>query len=149
MAVHSSFSMIEPHSAEAALDRAYSDGQIVGFFGLATSAGCPFGGNQLDLRIAWLDGFAYGVWAGAAKAADGNADEITRPAPEPVPERGNRAIADIAIAHLFRLSRRIGSDGEPMEAFAPALEAAAAFSLLVKLTRPDQTGQAGAEDKAA
>jgi hypothetical protein len=106
--------MSDMTSAEADLDRAYADGQIVGFFGLATSAGCPFGDNQMDLRIAWLDGFAYGVWAGSAKASDPDDDKIRYIVPAETPDRRDRGIADIAIAHLFRQSGCIGGDGEQM-----------------------------------
>jgi hypothetical protein len=49
------------------LDRAYGDGKLAGFLGLATSTGCPFGIDQAGPRIAWLDGFAYGAWKRAAK----------------------------------------------------------------------------------
>ena len=52
------------------LDRAYSDGRIVGFFQLATKAGCPHGHRARDLRIAWLDGFAYGAWEAASQVTD-------------------------------------------------------------------------------
>jgi hypothetical protein len=49
------------------LDRAYSDGRIVGFFRLATKAGCPHGQRARDLRMAWLDGFAHGAWEATAQ----------------------------------------------------------------------------------
>jgi len=49
------------------LDRAYGDGKLAGFWGLATSAGCPFGSGQPGPRMAWLDGFAYGAWKRTAK----------------------------------------------------------------------------------
>ena len=47
------------------LDRAYDDGKLAGFLGFETSDACPFGSDQPGARIAWLDGFADGVWKGS------------------------------------------------------------------------------------
>lgn len=59
--------MSDKRSDLVILDRAYCDGKLAGFWGLATSAGCPFGNDQAGPRIAWLDGFAYGAWKRTAK----------------------------------------------------------------------------------
>jgi hypothetical protein len=59
--------MSNKRSDQVSLDRSYGDGKLAGFWGLATSAGCPFGRDQVGPRIAWLDGFAYGAWKRSAK----------------------------------------------------------------------------------
>jgi hypothetical protein len=137
-------------SDDDALDRAYTDGKLVGFLGWATSAGCPFADSQTDLRIAWLDGFAYGTWQSSANAggpdhgpACGGAGAGTD-----APGQGDRSVADIAIAHLFRLSKCMKHDVPRGGELGSALEAAAAFSLLVRLARPDQGGVPGPESES-
>jgi hypothetical protein len=57
--------MRKKSSDPVALDRAYDDGKLAGFLGFETSEACPFGSDQPGPRIAWLDGFADGVWKGA------------------------------------------------------------------------------------
>jgi hypothetical protein len=59
--------MSDKRSDTVILDHAYGDGKLAGFWGLGTSAACPFGRDQTGPRIAWLDGFADGVWKKGAK----------------------------------------------------------------------------------
>lgn len=49
-------------SDAGALDRAYEAGKWVGRRSEAGPELCPFTRDTLDLRIAWLDGFADGRW---------------------------------------------------------------------------------------
>jgi hypothetical protein len=63
--VLSEVNMRNKQSDAVILDRAYDDGKLAGFLGFETSAACPFGSDQLAPRIAWLDGFADGVWKGS------------------------------------------------------------------------------------
>jgi hypothetical protein len=146
-------SEIDPDGA--ALDRAYSDGRLVGFFGLATSAGCPFVGersDQTDLRIAWLDGFAFGQWEGSTntpapdqRTSHDSYEISTICEDEPYPlDNGDRAIADIAIAHLLRLSKHGRSTTSQGCEIGSTLEAADCFSVLLRLTRPDRSAAADA-----
>jgi hypothetical protein len=139
--VHQSRNMSETLSDEAGLDRAYTDGKLVGFFGLATSEGCPFTGEQKDLRIAWLDGFAYGAWEGAASSSDPDQEAAcgngSLGAGMDENGRDDRAIADIAIAHLLRLSKCISGAPDWGPELGSALEAAGAFSFLLKIAKPD------------
>jgi len=57
--------MSKKKSDPVVLDRAYDNGKLAGFLGFETSEACPFGSDQPGPRIAWLDGFADGVWKGA------------------------------------------------------------------------------------
>jgi hypothetical protein len=59
--------MSNKRSDPGVLDHAYDDGMSAGLWGLEASKACPFGGDQLGPRIAWLDGFAYGAWKGTSK----------------------------------------------------------------------------------
>jgi hypothetical protein len=65
--VLSRVNMTNKRSDLGVLDHAYDDGMSAGFLGLETSKACPFGGDQPGPRIAWLDGFAYGVWKGTSQ----------------------------------------------------------------------------------
>jgi hypothetical protein len=141
--------MSETQSDDAALDRAYADGKLAGFFGLATSDGCPFTAEKTDLRIAWLDGFDYGAWEGAATTAVALQDAASNPAcawgEAAAPDRDERAIGDIAIAHLLRLSKCITGASTRDPELGSALEAAGAFSFLLRLARPDDRLLSGNE----
>lgn len=57
--------MCSEQAESVVLDRAYDDGKLTGLLGFATSEACPFSSDQPGPRIAWLDGFSYGVWKGA------------------------------------------------------------------------------------
>jgi hypothetical protein len=132
--------MSETQSDDAALDRAYADGKLAGFFALVTSDGCPFTREQTGLRIAWLDGFEYGAWEGAATAAaqlEATNDPACACVEATEPDREDRAIGDIAIAHLLRLSKCITGAATRDQELSSALEAAGAFSFLLRLARPD------------
>ena len=73
------------------LDRAYDDGKLAGFLGFETSDSCPFGSDQLGPRIAWLDGFADGVWKASFQVKMfGQSSDIVRPEWRRMTERTSR-----------------------------------------------------------
>ncbi len=120
--------MSDPSTDNATLDRAYADGRLVGFFGLATSAGCPFLGDEIDLRIAWLDGFDYGRWeAESARGLEGILRQAEFEEPEPD--------ADTAIAHLLHLSQQARTVPVGAGLGQPGIDPAAGFASLVGLNR--------------
>ena len=129
----------------ALLDRAYNDGRLAGFFGLETIADCPFRGGPAGPRIAWLDGFDYGVWRGAAKIGTSRRSVTRAGAGLGAPDQ---AIADIAVAHLLRLAKFIGGDRARRGDLDSALKAAGMFLRLAGLTRPDRNDLMGPEDEA-
>jgi hypothetical protein len=123
-------------SEPAILDHAYSEGKLAGFLGAKTSADCPFDGDQTALRIAWLDGFDYGVWKAASEIGASNRGEecsgtIDR-AGSSASGQADRAIANIAIAHVLRLSNAIRRHGKQSGELDEALKAAAMFVKLVR-----------------
>jgi hypothetical protein len=129
------------HPTRAALDRAYADGRLVGFLGLATRAGCPFTVDRQSLRTAWLDGFLDGrsevlADTGANAPIRGettNRDERTAPL-----EVTDASLADIAIAHLHRLLQQINDTADHGAGYSAACQAAGAFLSLVSLAQRNQ-----------
>jgi hypothetical protein len=115
------------------LDHAYGDGKLTGFWGLGTSAACPYGSDQTGPRIAWLDGFAYGVWKGGAKI-NGSDEEYDGAGLEAF-DRPELDIVNIAVDHLHRLSNAIETRGQQDRELDSALKAASKFIRFVRLTR--------------
>jgi len=132
---HSRISMSNKRPDSVILEHAYGDGMLAGFLGLETSAACPFGGDQTGPRIARLEGFAYGVWKGAAKINASDQREEYGGAGFEVAYRSDRDIVNIAIAHLLRLSKVIGMRGEQDRELDSALKAVTAFIRFVQLTQ--------------
>jgi hypothetical protein len=127
--------MSNKQSDIAILDHAYGEGKVAGFLGLETSAACPFGSDQTGPRIAWLDGFADGVWRGAAKIrTPGQSGEYGGAGLE-ASDRADLDIVNIAITHLLRLSKAIGTRREQDRELDSALKAATMFIRSVRLTR--------------
>jgi ribosome modulation factor len=134
-AVHSRVNMSNQRSDIVILDHAYDEGKLAGISGLETSAACPFGSDQTGPRIAWLDGFADGVWQGAAKIGTTDQTEEYGRAGLEVPDRIGLDMVDTAIAHLLRLSKAIGPRREQDRELDSALRAATIFMRSVRLTQ--------------
>jgi hypothetical protein len=147
--------MSNSRSDQVILDRAYNDGKAAGFWGLESNAACPFGSDQIGPRIAWLDGFADGVWRGAAKINDSGQSEEHDRAGLGASERPTLEIVNIAIAQLLRLSKAIGTRREQARELESALKAATMFIRSVRLTQaarvdwPDLTKRQNRTDKPA
>jgi hypothetical protein len=135
------------------LDHAYGDGKLAGFWGLGTSAACPYGSDQIGPRIAWLDGFADGVWKGGAKINALDLREEYEGAGLEAFDRPDLDIVNVAVAHLLRLSKAVETRGEQGRELDSALKAAAKFVRFVQLTqaaredRPELTKRRNRADK--
>ncbi|WP_158926347.1 hypothetical protein [Acidisphaera sp. S103] len=127
--------MSDKRSDIAILDRAYGDGKLAGFWGLETSAACPFGSDQTGPRIAWLDGFAYGAWQGGARSSDSGQGGECDGARLAAYDRPDHEIVDVAVAHLLRLSKAIGPGTDQCLELDSALQAATVFIRSVRRTR--------------
>jgi hypothetical protein len=145
--------MSDKRSDTVILDHAYGDGKLAGFWGLGTSAACPYGSDQTGPRIAWLDGFAYGVWKGGANInASGPRDEYDGAGLEAF-DRPDLDIVNIAVAHLLRLSKAIETRREQGRELDSALKAATMFMRFVRLSqaarqeRPELTKRRNRADK--
>jgi hypothetical protein len=132
--------MSDKRSDVASLDHAYGDGKLTGFWGLGTSAACPYGSDQTGPRIAWLDGFAYGAWKGEAKI-NASGEEYDGAGLEAF-DRPESDIVNIAVDHLHRLSKAIETRGVQDRELDLALKAAGKFIRFVRLT------QAARQDRA-
>jgi hypothetical protein len=125
--------MSDKRSDTVILDHAYGDGKLTGFWGLGTTAACPYGSDQTGPRIAWLDGFAYGAWKGGAKV-NASGEEYDGAGLEAF-DRPELDIVNIAVDHLHRLSTAIETRGQQGHELDSVLKAANKFIRFVRLTQ--------------